>query len=198
MAKETEPAQIVGMPPELLAALLERLGQPQLDTAQLAEILKQTGLTTAAAMQKALKPENPFHPAVSAYSYPEGDREKPRPDLKCAMTWVGHPIDGGSDGNMHWFELELLNQMEPGVFSVTRSDQTGTVLTVTGKSGVTGKLEGLDFTFPVKDGEKHNVSPMAVWLLEALGMTYMEAMQKYLAVQIEDARAKSSARLVTA
>jgi hypothetical protein len=193
MAKEeTSAAQVVGMPPELLALLLERLGQPQLDTAQLAEILKQTGLTTASAMQKALKPENAFHPGVSCYSYPEGDRDKPRQELKCAMSWANAPIVGGCEGNMHWYELELLNQQEPGLYQVTRTDMTQTLLTVTGASDATGKLESLSFTFPLRGrGERHNVAPLAVWLLEALGLSYMEAMQKYLTVHIADTAAKT-------
>jgi hypothetical protein len=190
MAKEEIPT-VVGMPSELVALLLEKLGQPQLGADQLAEILKQTGLTTASAMQKALKPENQFHPGVSCYSYPEGDRDKPRPTLKCEMSWVGCSIQSGNDGNMHWFELELLNQIDPGVYEVTKTDNSTTQLTARGSRDVTGKLDRLDFTFPVRDGERHNAAPMAVWLLEVLGMTYMEAMQKYLQVQIDDARAKT-------
>lgn len=202
MAKEENAPALAGivMPQELVALLMEKLSQPAsggMTTEQLAEILKATGLSTASAMQKALKPENPFHPAVSVYSYPEGDRDRPRPTLRCPMTWVGHPIDSGNEGNEHWFELELLNQVEPGVYNVTRTDGSDTPLTVTGVRDTKGNLEKLDFTFPVKDGGKHNVAPKPVWLLQCLGLTYMEAMTKYLQVSIDDTKAKTQS-LVTA
>jgi hypothetical protein len=194
MAKEENAPQVVGMPPELLALLLERLNQPStggMTAEQLAEILHATGLSTANAMQKALKPENAFHPGVSVYSYPEGDRDRPRPALRCAMSWVGHPIDSGNEGNEHWYELELLNQMEPGAYTVHKTDQSEVQLTVTGIKAPDGTLERMDFTFPVGGMEKYNVAPKPVMLLEALGMTYMEAMTKYLQVQIEDVKAKT-------
>jgi hypothetical protein len=33
--------------------------------------------------RKALNPINPIHPGISAYSYPEGDRARPKPHLVC-------------------------------------------------------------------------------------------------------------------
>lgn len=199
MAKD-ESATIVGMPRELVELLFERLGAatPQMDPAQLAEILKATGLTTAAAMQKALKPENAQHPGISCFSYPEGDLAKPRPELKCKMSWVGAPIDSGNNGTMHWFELELLNQVAPGVYTVTNADMTLTQLTVEGTRDPAGAIESLAFRFPLKNSEKNNVSPMAVWLLEALGRSYMDAMSEWLRVHIEDKRAKSAPQMVAA
>lgn len=199
MAKDTEKEPItqtagILMPPELVALLMEKLGQPAtggMSAEQLAEILKATGLSTASAMQKALKPENQFHPGVSVYSYPEGDRDKPRPKLKCPMTWAGHPIDSGNDGNEHWYELELLNQVEPGDYQVTRTDNSQTTMTVTGTYDTARNLDSLSFAFPVRDGGKHNVAPKAVWLLECLGLNYMEAMTTYLQTMLKDQQDKS-------
>lgn len=191
MAKE-DSQQIVGMPRELVELLFERLGAPApsgFDPAQLAEILKATGLSTAQAMQQALKPENAFHPGVSCYSYPEGDRDKPRPALRCAMTWVGAVIDPETE---HWYELELLNQIQPGEYRVTNADMSQTTLTVRPEmDSTTGKLDKLHLSFPVRDGQSRNVSPKAVWLLEAQGKSYMEAMTEWLQTMLADQKAKT-------
>lgn len=194
MAKETD-SGLVAMPQALVELLLEKLGQPQavaggLTADQLADILKASGLSTAAAMQKALKPENQFHPGVSCYSYPEGDRDKPRPKLKCKMTWVGYEIDPET---AHWYELELLNTANPGNFVVTNSDQSQTTLNIRPETDdTTGALYKLHFSFPVRDGGGKNASPMAVWLLESQGLNYMEAMTTWLGVMAKDLKAKSA------
>jgi len=170
MAKE-DTGGLVAMPQALVELLLEKLGAPAqvaqgMTAEQLADILKSTGLSTASAMQQALRPEHQFHPGVSAYSYPEGDRDRPRPVLKCQMTWVAAWIDPETE---HWYELELLNQMQPGEYVVTNADMTKTMLTVRPEmDSATGKLDKLHFTFPVRDGQNRLVSPKAVWLLEAL------------------------------
>jgi len=192
MAKE-ETGAVVAMPQALVELLLEKLGAPQasaFDAKQLADILEKTGLNTAAAMQKAMKPENAFHPGVSCYSYPEGDRERPRPKLKCKMTWVSADLDPET---LHWYELELLNQATPGDFHVTNADQSQTTLNIRPEADTTtGRLDKLHFSFPVRDGQSRNVSPMSVWLLEAQGLSYMEAMVKWLSVMAADLKAKSA------
>jgi hypothetical protein len=199
MAKDDNGA-VVAMPQALVELLLERLGAPQsasgLDAAQLAEILKATGLSTAAAMQQALKPENAFHPGISCYSYPEGDLKRARPKLQCPMTWCSAEIDPET---MHWYELELLNIAKPGEFVVTQADMGQTTLSVRPEADVTtGKLHKLHFTFPVRDGESKRVSPMSVWLLEAQGLSYMEAMTQWLKVMAADLAAKAAPVAVTA
>lgn len=193
MAKETE--TVVAMPQALVELLLERLGAPAataggLTAEQLAEILQKTGMNTAAAMQQALKPENANHPGVSCYSYPEGDYKRARPHLKCKMTWVSADLDRET---LHWYELELLNQCEPGDYRVTNADQSQTTLNIRPEmDSTTGRLDKLHFSFPVRDGQSRNVSPMSVWLLEAQGLSYMEAMVKWLSVMAADLKAKSA------
>jgi hypothetical protein len=183
------------MPQALVELLLERLGQPTataqgLTAEQLAEILKSTGLSTAAAMQSALKPENTSHPGVSCYSYPEGDFLRPRPRLKCLMTWCGYEVDAET---MHWYELELLNAAQPGEYVVTQADMGHTTLRIEPEQDkTTGKLYKLHFTFPVRDGESKRVSPMPVWLLEAQGKNYMDAMTEWLRVMADDFAKKAA------
>jgi hypothetical protein len=201
VSPKDESGAVVAMPQALVELLLERLGAPAaaasgLTAEQLAEILKSTGLSTAAAMQSALKPENANHPGVSCYSYPEGDFVKPRPTLKCLMTWCSAEIDPETQ---HWYELELLNKAQPGEYVVTQADMGHTTLTIRPEADpTTGKLFKLHFSFPLKDGESKRVSPMSVWLLEAQGKSYMEAMTTWLQVMAADLAAKAAPVMVPA
>lgn len=77
----------------LLEALVTKLaaaGSKQgLTEDQLTKILTAVGTNTAEAMRGALKPENPEHPHISAFSYPEGDLVHPKPTLRVKTFFCG-------------------------------------------------------------------------------------------------------------
>ena len=111
--------------------------------------------------QRATKPD----PGISAFSYPEGDLARPRPPLKCQMLWDGHPLDLTI---VTAREIELLNQMEPGEYPITKTDGSRLTLTVRGTRDVSGRLARLEFTFPCHGEHRYNVPSMVAMLGEAL------------------------------
>lgn len=80
--------------------------------AQLETILQNsaaTHKTTVDALQNALIPENKVHPGISAYSYPEGDRARPKPTLKHEVLFCGYRQ---RDDNLTPEEIDALNAID--------------------------------------------------------------------------------------
>jgi len=73
----------------LVEKLIDRGEQSGLSPSQLEAILEKVGLSTAQAMRSSLKPENPDHPHISAFSYPEGDLARPKPELRVKTIFCG-------------------------------------------------------------------------------------------------------------
>lgn len=133
-----------------VAQLLAAAQQPAsggVSAADLERILLRTNQVAADAAQRAANPSNPTHPDISVYSYPEGDRARPR-TFKCEMFWAGYDL--GLDTTTAE-EIELLNRAEPGLYPFRRTDKTMDVLTVTGERNAGGTLTKLLFTFPTKE-----------------------------------------------
>ena len=98
-----------------------------LDADTLEALLNRVAAMTAAAQDRMLHPDNREHPGISAYSYPEGDLKRPRPELKVPMTWVGYPL---TTDTLTYKEIDLLNRATPGEFRFTRTDRTTDTLTI--------------------------------------------------------------------
>jgi hypothetical protein len=109
--------------------------------------------------------ENRLPPDISAYN-PKGERDNPRPELRCKMIWVGFKL---SATGLSREEIELLNQVQPGDYRVTKSDGSTIDFTVTAKMDRKGKLELVSFHFPCKSVEdRHNHMPMRSYLKEVV------------------------------
>lgn len=82
----------------------------------------------AQALQQMAGPrDNPMGSPLVSTLNPMGDRDHPRPDLKCAMTWCGYDIER----EMHSVEeLTLLNSIEPGHYRVMKTDGSYGILSV--------------------------------------------------------------------
>lgn len=141
--------------------------------------------------QERTKPhENIFNPPmVSAYN-PLGERDFPRPLLKCKMIWVGFKL---SEDCCTREEIELLNRVEGGVFRVTKADGKKISLTITPKVAENGKLELLSIHFPCKTSEdRHDHMSMASYLREVLGESpSLESLQ----AQVASLKAELASRL---
>lgn len=86
----------------------------------------------ARAMKKALRPENETHPAVSVYN-PLGERDHPREKPTHIYLIGPYPIcDPGNYDTTTATEIALLNQVQPGLYPVTKSD--GSEITITVKA----------------------------------------------------------------
>lgn len=137
-----------------------RTDREDLDTAEARKSGRHVGATGAY--------ENNFPPAISALN-PLGDRDHPRPDLKCDIIWVGYKMPKEA---LSRTEIELLNALEPGEYRVTKADGKRIPFTVQGKVGFDGRLERLTIHFPCKNTEdRQNHLSMSAYLLEVLGRT---------------------------
>lgn len=106
------------------AQLLAAIGSNQgggLDPGTLKEALASAAVLSAQTMQRAMKPENPSHPGISAFSYPEGDVARPRPVPPFEFWYNGYPCSKFLETE-HWRECELMCEVEPGEYPVIRTD----------------------------------------------------------------------------
>ena len=125
------------------------------------------------------------YPRVSVFSYPEGDKANRRPDLKCRMFWCGADIDWDTTTA---YEIELLNQFEPGEYTFKRIGGAPEKLSVDGEKNAAGKLSKLNFIFPTKE-QRDTLPPMSWMLRDALGVKTPEQIEiDRLRAQIEEMR----------
>lgn len=73
----------------LVNKLIESGSKQGLSESQLETLLTRVGTNTAEAMRSSLKPENADHPEISAFSYPEGEKARPKPALRVKTTFCG-------------------------------------------------------------------------------------------------------------
>ena len=133
-----------------------------LDAAMLEAMLGRVATMTAEAQDRMLHPDNREHPGISVYSYPEGDLKRPRPDLKCAMTWVGYPL---TTDTLRWDEIELLNRAEPGDYTFMRTDRSTDKLVIRADRDVLGQPTRLHFEFLT--AERKDTLPAMVDMLRS-------------------------------
>jgi hypothetical protein len=172
-------------------------GQSQggISTAQFKDMMLELVRVQADAQKEALreiaerdKRDDINYPRISVFSYPEGDKARPRPLLKCKMRWAGAELDWDVTTA---FEIECLNAIEPGEYTFYRLSGAPETLMVTGERNPTGKLTSLNFMFPAKE-QRDTLPPMAKMLSDALGLktpeqreidTLRAALEKFTVVQ---------------
>ena len=137
-----------------------------LDAETLEAMMTRVGEMTAAAQDRMLHPDNREHPGISAYSYPEGDKKRPRPDLQCAMTWVGYAL---TTDTLTWQEIELLNMATPGEFTFVRTDGTTDRLVIRADRDNLGRPTKLHVEFETKE-RKQTLPSMVAMLRAAFGV----------------------------
>jgi hypothetical protein len=155
-----------------------------IDLAALKVLLEGTALAT----QKAMKPENQVHPGISALSYPEGDRDRPRPSLPYEFFWNGYPVHKFPE-TQHWRELELMAQVTPGEYTIMRKDFTPMAVTVDAERDANGAITKLRVDFPISREERGLVPPQIVLLYQLVHSDnpkrrFVEAMQQYLLMMV--------------
>lgn len=152
-------AQVSALQETVAALLAQQKAVGGLTDERLELILNKVAETQAAAAERAANPSNKTHPGMSVYSYPEGDRARPRA-FKCPMTWAGYPLDLDTTTAE---EIELFNLAEPGTYTFRRTDGSLDELTVEGKRSPGGQIASLHFTFVVK--ERRDTLPSIVDML---------------------------------
>jgi len=167
--------QIVGAGMSVTEAkLLLDDGYTPADVLELAQLKAQQAVqstadaqtATAKAMQKAMRPENETHPGISAFSYPAGDREKPKPPLPFEVFIDNYPCHKWPETE-HWREWELMAQLQPGDFTVMRKDGMQMRVTVKGERDLDGQLSKVLVELP-KDKDERKQVPAKIVLLSQL------------------------------
>jgi hypothetical protein len=126
----------------------------------------------AEANRRALRPENEQHPGISVYSNPDGDLKDQKPDLKAKVFWVGYPLEKDT---LTPEEVALINDLQPGNYSFTRTDGTKAQAEVTARLDAGGAIARLEVVFPAKGDAHKTLPPMTVMLREMLGKPSREA-----------------------
>ena len=107
----TAPAMTSEQFSQVLATIAQSIGGTN------AALVEQIGDITKAVQKQ--RPENVAGPEISALN-PLGERDHPRPELPCPKVWLGgFPIDREQSTRE---ELELINRLQPGEYTVTRVD----------------------------------------------------------------------------
>jgi hypothetical protein len=146
---------------DLLLQVLAQKQETGITKDALKEILAETGQSTAASMQRALKPENTTHPNISVFR-PKGGAD---PVLPYEVLYNGFPVHKAVETH-HDRELELLLMVKPGEYTVIRKD--GTPMTVTAKAehDANGVITKMSIQFPVSREDKAIVPAMQVLLYQ--------------------------------
>ncbi len=165
----------------LIEALMERK-----DQGLTPETIERLLAGQATAMQKAMKPENATHPGFSVFRIKGGDA----PELPFEFLYNNYPASKFPD-TLHDRELELMAQVQPGVFTVVRKD--GSIMEVKVKAERDAKqtITKIKVEFPISREDKWLVPPMTVVLYQLVypdnpRRRFVEAMQEHLSLVMGD------------
>lgn len=153
--KKPEQADAESRLEKLLVMFLEQGQKNQFTPDTLNAVLEKVGMSTALGMQKAVRPENDQHPGISAFSYPEGDVKRKKPDLVRDVYF-----------NYHKENVEQLTPQEILAYNSIDKDyeqrggQLSAVIKMRGR-----KREELHITLPVKDMDHRFNAPPSLLLL---------------------------------
>ncbi len=137
-------------------------------------------------------PENKQPPLISVFN-PLGDRDHPRPELRCKTLWCGTEVKGDVETVE---ELTLLNQLVPGDFRVTKGNGEQIAFKVEARKDSAGKLEQVSVSFPCKGEHKTDHMSMAAYCRQALGETVQpvsELLSEVAALKAEVERMRAGA-----
>lgn len=172
---------------ELLIAALSQKGEVGITPEVLRDILAHN----QQAAERAANPSNKTHPGISAFSYPEGDRDHPKAPLPYECFYNGYPVHQFPETE-HWQEWELLGRLQPGEFSVIRKDGTSMKVTVTGERNAAQELAKVVVSFPISREDMAKIPPKYVVLYQLMHpenprQAFFEAMQAHLKVMVPEA-----------
>lgn len=147
----------------MLAGILQEMRSAQTQDS------RQSFMAQAEILEKILtktRPENQDPPLISAFSNPTGERDDPKPALKCKMRWAGYEL---KTDTLTPQEITLLNRLEPTDTFVTKANGTKIAFTITAKRDSLLRIEELDISFPCTRDQRYDHAPMVSYLREALG-----------------------------
>jgi len=89
-----------------------------------------------------------------------------KPDLRCPTLYCGMPV--GKDVSTIE-ELTLFNRLEPGIYRVTKADNSRVDVTVTGERDEKGRITRLAVSMDTNGEKKHNWPPLDALLMQIVG-----------------------------
>jgi hypothetical protein len=174
------------------------------DMSMLKELMAGAAIVAANHTDKVQNPSNKAHPAISAFSYPEGDLARPKPLPPFQFIYAGYPCTKWPETE-HWRELELMCEVvKPGVYPIIRKDGSKMNVTVIGEYDVDGSLSKVEVFFGEKDhkgnfariprSENNLIPPKAVVLYQIVHagtkpvrQLFVEGMTDWMNLTIGDA-----------
>ena len=142
-----------------LLKFMETGTQNQFTPEMLKAVLGEVGMSTALGMQKAVRPENDQHPGRSAFSYPEGDIQRPKPKLTRKVFFNYHEEN---EEQLTPVEITAYNSVNDDCEA--RSGQYSAVIKMRGR-----KREELHITVPVRHlDHRMNLPPSLLLLIHEL------------------------------
>lgn len=137
--------------------LKELLAMNAVNPAQIAKIAAEAATEGARAVKM---PENKQPPGVSAFN-PDGERDHPRPKVKCYVYFGSAPIGSPKDNRtVTREEIDALNTLTPGHFRITKMDQSQVVVELRGQVNSNRVLERLWIVLPDGDEQKNLYPPL--------------------------------------
>lgn len=182
--------QIADMQETIKLLMQAAVTKPQggITASELEPLMLRMSQVAAEAQERANNPSNKTHPGISVYSYPEGDRARPR-SIKCPMTWIGTRMDVETTTAT---ELELLNMAVPGEYFYTATDGQRQPLTVEGERDAAGAITKLNFKFDATKDRRPFLPGIVPMLREAFQVKTPEQLQvEAMARELAELRAQA-------
>lgn len=173
--------QFITLTPEQFAALTATKQDSD-------EFLQKKAKYDAEAMERQQNPSNKTHPGISVFSLPGGERDFPKPKLKCQIFWVGYEETADT---LTPTEIDLMNRLEPGEYSFERTDGSPDTLSVEGQRNAGGKLTQMLIMFKCRGEYRMTVPAKVTMLRKALGL---EQSESDLRAEVERLKALVGAR----
>ena len=141
----------------------------------------------AEANRQALRPENPQAPGISVYN-PLGERDHPKPALAGKMTQNGIALEPES---LDREEIELLNKLRHGDYTVTKTDGTRVPFLVRDEKDDAGRLQKRHIGYRAKEKDDLIGLPgLKGMLREVLGVAPTSAEEVRLKEQVASLQAR--------
>lgn len=173
---------------QLLLKAQATKGQAGIPADQFEAAMLRIAEVSAQAQERANNPSNKTHPGISVFSYPEGDRARPRA-MKCPMSWIGTRMDVDTTTAE---EIELLNLAEPGEYTFVATDGKRERLAVEGDRDAAGQITRMLFKFDASKERRPFLPGIVPMLRTALQVKTPEQVQlDALTKELETLRAQA-------
>lgn len=131
-----------------MAQVLSRLADLQ---AQQVQIARDANIVQTQQNKQTKRKSNDFGPLISPFN-PRGEKDFPMPALKCEI-WYQFKMTPDFPHALDREEIELMNLITPGTYTILMNDEQPQVICVTGKmNSITNTWDSMAFKGP-KDEE---------------------------------------------